>query len=427
MNLPSKFIRSLPATLGLLLALPPAVSKAADDNTRNGKYALEHNTTGFDNVADGYEALRMNITGYQNVASGFDALYDNTDGYENVASGQYSLYNNSSGNQNVANGYKSLYNNTEGFYNVANGYKALFANTNGIENTADGYQTLYNCTTDSQETATGYQALYNDTTGGVDGSPSDNVADGFQALFNCKSGMENVAAGCQALYKCTSDGQNTATGYQALYNDTIADAVEFGLPNGNVANGFQALFENTGGYYNAAVGFQALFENQTGDGNVAIGVYAGYNITGNNNIDIADFDPGAGFADDLPSDSGVIRIGDESTQTATYIAGISGKTVGSDAQIVVVDSTGKLGTVVSAPTSSIDTCNMRNAIAKLESTVEDQAKELASQKQINAQQQRAIATLTASLKEQASLLQKVSAEVELSRSAPRIVSNIPGA
>jgi len=48
-------------------------------------------------------------------------------------------------------------------------------------------------------------------------------------------------------------------------------------------------------------------------------------------------------------ESGKIRIGKQGTQTATYIAGVYGKTVASGTKVgVMIDSTGKLGTVVSS-------------------------------------------------------------------------------
>jgi hypothetical protein len=78
--------------------------------------------------------------------------------------------------------------------------------------------------------------------------------------------------------------------------------------------------------------------------NVAIGIDAGFNFTtGSNNIVI-----GANVLGNA-GESGKIRIGKQGTQTATYIAGIYGKTVASATKVgVMIDSTGKLGTVVSS-------------------------------------------------------------------------------
>ena len=49
-----------------------------------------------------------------------------------------------------------------------------------------------------------------------------------------------------------------------------------------------------------------------------------------------------------PAEAGTIRIGTDDKQTATYIAGISGTTLGGAAQPVVVKSNGQLGTAPAA-------------------------------------------------------------------------------
>lgn len=70
-----------------------------------------------------------------------------------------------------------------------------------------------------------------------------------------------------------------------------------------------------------------------------MGYQAGLNLTtGSNNFDIG-----------IAGEAGKIRIGTKATQTATYIAGISGKTVASASGVAVrIDSTGKFGTVLSS-------------------------------------------------------------------------------
>jgi hypothetical protein len=78
----------------------------------------------------------------------------------------------------------------------------------------------------------------------------------------------------------------------------------------------------------------------TGSNNIAVGAEAGINLTsGNNNIDIGN--PG------VAGESRTIRIGTRQTHRATFIAGISGATVPSGVG-VIVGSNGQLGTVVSS-------------------------------------------------------------------------------
>jgi len=80
--------------------------------------------------------------------------------------------------------------------------------------------------------------------------------------------------------------------------------------------------------------------NTTGASNIALGSTAGSNLTtGNNNIDIG--------TQGVAGESNKIRIGTLGTQNGTFIAGISGVTVANGVG-VIVNSNGKLGTVVSS-------------------------------------------------------------------------------
>jgi hypothetical protein len=105
------------------------------------------------------------------------------------------------------------------------------------------------------------------------------------------------------------------------------------------------------GSSNTAIGYQALFSNTTGAFNTAAGFEAGANLTtGNNNIDIGDFNPATLVADDVAGESNTIRLGEVSTQTATYVAGIYGAaSTSSSATLVYVDPTGHLTTSSTVP------------------------------------------------------------------------------
>ena len=246
-----------------------------------------------------------------NTAEGEDALFSLTTGIGNTANGAFALYKNRTGNGNTANGFEALFNNTTGYGNTANGVQALLNNTTGHNNTANGLNALRSNTTGLFNTANGFQALQGNTTG------SDNTANGFQALLNNTTGHSNTANGFQALAANTTAFQNTATG-------------------------LQALFSNTTGHQNTAIGYIALLNNTIGNGNIALGHEAGENLTtGSNNIVI-----GAGVLG-VAGESNTIRIGNSGTQVATFIAGISGKTA-SGGVAVYVNANGKLGTTVSS-------------------------------------------------------------------------------
>jgi hypothetical protein len=123
----------------------------------------------------------------------------------------------------------------------------------------------------------------------------------------------------------------------------------------NTATGRNALYSNNGNN-NTAIGLNALTSVTTGNYNIGLGRDAGANLTtGDSNIDIGN----AGVA----GDAGAIRIGDQATQTATFIAGIYGETTGDVASTtaVVIDTNGNLGTTASSERFKKDIGPMDNA------------------------------------------------------------------
>jgi hypothetical protein len=258
------------------------------------------------NTAEGTDALFRRTSGAWNTALGVQALYRDTTGGSNTATGFQALFSNSFGNGNTATGVQSLYSNLEGRLNTATGYRALYNNLSG-ENTANGYNALYSNTQGGGNTATGARALYHNNGGNF------NTAAGVAALFNNFGGDYNVATGVQALFGNTSGSCNVAVGNTALSG-------------------------NTTGNQNTAIGYGALGGDDVGNNNVAVGSNAGFFVCCDSNIDIGSI----GFF----GDSGTVRIGEQGTQTKTFIAGISGVAVTGDA--VVVSSTGQLGVATSS-------------------------------------------------------------------------------
>ena len=305
--------------------VPPPDGGYPGGNTAEGTNALLSLTTGQNNTAVGVNSLGSTTTGGWNTAIGAGALRFNT-GVENTAVGFQALFNNTTGISNTANGYQALFSNTDGFTNTANGAFALANNRIADNNTATGYGALYR-NTGMQNTANGAYALSSNTLG------HDNTATGYIALSSNTTGNDNTATGVSALQNNTTGFRNTAVGSSALLSNDVGVA--------NTAVGWRALQLNTGNGNSTAVGASAL-GNSTGFENTALGTNAGVNLTdGVFNIDI-----GAEVVG-VAGESRTIRIGTTATQTRTFIAGISGATVAGGVG-VIVGTNGKLGTVVSS-------------------------------------------------------------------------------
>ena len=281
-----------------------------------------------ENTAEGEDALfNLNpTTGSENTAIGFEALFNNTTASGNTATGYSALFSNTTGSFNTANGFAALDSNSTGINNTANGADALAFNTTGSDNTATGLQALYANSSGTNNTANGVNALFSNASGGF------NTANGLNALFSNTTGNNNTANGVNALLSNTTGSSDTADGASALAGNTT------GI--NNTAMGIAALSRNTTGNSNTASGNSALLNNTTGGSNIAVGDSAGINLTtGSNNIDLGN----KGVA----GESNTIRLGKKGTQTATYIAGISGSTVAGGVG-VLIDTNGRLGTVNSS-------------------------------------------------------------------------------
>jgi len=368
----------------------------------------------------------------------------------NTFLGDDALVNNTSGFGNTAIGSNALINNTTGDVNTATGYNALFSNTTGFLNTATGAGALNNNTTGNSNTAMGDSALASNTIG------IDNTATCSGALYNNTTGYSNTAIGEAALTFNTTGYLNTATGALALDQNTTGYS--------NTALGYSALLLNTTGSSNTAIGNSALYSNTDGSNNIAVGFEAGINhATGSNNIYIGS----RGF----PGEDRTIRIG-EPKHARTFIAGITGVTVAGGVG-VIVDSNGQLGTVVSSerfkdgikpmdkaseailalkpvtfrykhnldPADTPQFGLVAEDVEKVNPDLvarDDQRKpytlrydavnamllnEFLKEHKKTEKLEATVASLIATVKEQAAEIQKVSAQLELSKSAPRTALN----
>ncbi len=164
--------------------------------------------------------------------------------------------------------------------------------------------------------------------GGYNGA---NTAEGENALFSARAGVtDTTAIGYSALFSNTTGEDNTATGALALRENTVGSQ--------NTAVGARSLWFNMTGYRNTAVGEEALFDNRSGSDNIALGYEAGSRVgrTGSQNIYIGNH--GAS------GDSNTIRIGEG--QTKTFIAGLrQSMAMGNP---VVVDINNQLGILTSS-------------------------------------------------------------------------------
>lgn len=243
------------------------------------------------------------------------------------------------------------------------------------------------------------------------GYPGGNTAEGQNALLSLATGTYNTAVGLSSLQSNTTHRLNTAVGAAALLvNDsdqntaTGAGALLSNTTGAfNTAEGAFALFSNTAGDNNTAIGLQSLFNNVTGIGNTALGFNAGFNLTGDDNIDIGYFVEG------VAGESNTIRIGSNfptpEGASAAYIGGTWNQFCSADDCFLMgVDSSNKLGTQT-ASTGQL----------RFKDVIEDHQKV--------AELEGAVAALTAQFKEQAAQIQKVSAQIELNQQHPILVRN----
>jgi hypothetical protein len=108
------------------------------------------------------------------------------------------------------------------------------------------------------------------------GYPNGNTAEGDNALFSLTTGTNNTATGFDALLSNTTGNDNTANGAFALQSNT--SGIE------NTAHGANALMNNTTASCGTANGYDALRSNTTGGNNTATGWGAlELNTTGGHN------------------------------------------------------------------------------------------------------------------------------------------------
>jgi Chaperone of endosialidase len=207
-------------------------------------------------------------------------------------------------------------------FNTAEGQNALSSVTTGVANTGIGWFSLKSDTDGSFNTGVGAGTLVLNIGNQSTGEGVQNTAVGTAALLFNTTGSENTALGASALLNNTTGPFNTAIGDDALFSNTEGDD--------NTATGSQALFRNTTGAFNTAIGQAALGSNTTGSNNVAVGAAAGLNVTTATNVICI----GVGVEGNNVDDS-------------CYIGNIFGAT-SVNGIAVLVNSNGRLGTTTSS-------------------------------------------------------------------------------
>jgi len=231
--------------------------------------------------------------------------------------------------------------------NTVLGDDALLNDTGLGNNTAIGSNALHSNTTAEANTAIGSQALRKNTTG------ESNVATGYQALLRNTTGFQNTAIGTFALIENTTGSNNTATGKEALEFNTTGSS--------NVAVGVDALKPNTTGFNNTGIGTGTLFRNKFGTDNTAIGVSALSNSKGSDNTAI-----GSNAGVSVLTAENVTCIGSNvagaDVSNTTWIGNVYAVATqsGTTAPVIVSD-TGQLGTVVSSERFKKDIATMDKA------------------------------------------------------------------
>ena len=376
--------------LGLMPKLQ-AVVPAPDGGYPNG------------NTAEGQSALLSLTSGGFNTAAGFLSLSSNTTGSFNTGVGAGTLLanvggGNSEGSQNTATGAGALLSNSTGFDNTANGAFALFSNTTGVQNTAIGRQALNNNTTGRENTADGANALHQNETG------DDNTANGASALFNNTTGIHNTAIGYFASINQTTGGNNVALGFNAgLLQTTGSDNVYIG------ANMFGVAGESNACY------IKSIFSHTTASG---VPVFI------NSNNKLGTTTSSKRFKEEVKAmdkssealfalNPVTFRYKKEVDPTATSQFGLVAEDVEKvNPDLVVRDQEGKPYSVRYDQVNAMllnEFLKEHRKVQKLETN--------------DAEQQKEIKALIATVKNQAAQIQKVSAQIELNRLPPQTVVN----
>jgi hypothetical protein len=381
------FLIALMLALACIIGLVPgaqAVVPAPDGgyaggNTAEGQNALFSLTTGGYNTAVGFSSLRSDTTGAFNTAVGAGALFANT-ASENTATGVAALFSNITGIHNTANGVFTLFLNSIGTDNTANGFEALFSNTAGNFNTANGSGALDFNTTGGSNTAMGASALQANTTG------NNNTAVGELALPSSTTGSNNVAVGFNA-------GANVIT---------ASNVICVGHPGADVNN--SCFIGNIAGVNQGGPSLAVFINTSTGQLGTAMP-----SSSRRFKHEIKPMDQASEAILGLKP----VTFQYKSDKTSTPQFGLIAEEVARvNPDLVVRDKNGEIYTVRYDAVNAM----LLNEFLKEHQTVQELKSAAVKQDAMIGQQQKQIDALTTGL-------QKVSAQLEVSKPAPQTVLN----
>ena len=389
---------------------------------------------GINNTGVGFGALHELTTGFYNTAVGTRALEHNTTGNFNMAIGTEAL-NQNNANFNLAIGFRVGFNNTTGNHLTGIGAAAMRNNTTGGFNTAIGADALRENTTSGSNVAVGDGALtvYNGTTLGIDGF---NTAVGSIALTSLTHGFQKTTLGRRALEFLTSGSNNVGVGWRSGDNLTTG--------NGNTFIGTQAG-SNEGPSVDNVICLGTRGDTQpagqTTSGRCYIGNIVGVTTGGpfpsvpvliDQDGQLGTISSSRRYKEDIKpieqASEGVLKLKpvtfhyknrDIKTDMTPQFGLIAEEVEQVNRDLVVYDKEGKLWSV------RYDAVNVMllNEFLKEHKKVEEQQASIAELKSTVALQQKGMEALTAQLKEQATQIQKVSAQLEASKPAPKVVTN----
>jgi hypothetical protein len=420
-------------------------------NVAVGPNALDSVTTGINNTALGTGALTDDTTGAYNVAVGNSALGNNTTGFQNMAIGAEALLNNISGNFNMGIGFRALFMNT-GSRNSGVGAAALRNNTTASDNTAIGSTAMRENTTGGPNTAIGSAALmantisganvavgdaaltsYNGLNPGIDGF---NTALGSIALTALTSGFENVAVGRRAFEVLTTGNRNVAVGWRTGDNLTMGNNNTFigdqaGRREGPMVDNVICLGTLGDTQPNGQVTSNRCYIGNI-YGTALGGPFPSLPVRVDQDGQLGTMDSSRRFKKDIkPMDQvseAILKLKpvtfhykhrDLKNDLTPQFGLIAEDVEQVDRDLVVYDKVGKPWSVRYEEVNVM----LLNEFLKEHKKVEEQQASIADLKSTVASQQKEMQVLTAQLKEQAAQIQKVSAQLEASRPAPKVVAN----